>query len=519
MQVAEALADATTGEFERLKEFGINTAKIAKELGHEVRRDTEQDYKDNVDAILRIMDREFGGGMKAMSQSWIGIMSNMSDWLWNFQAEIAESGAFALVREDLRSILDMLNKFAEEGGIKAIAEGFGEAFELIHRTFFQPFFDDLDEFNLNTAEMADNTEAAFLRMSLAAADAWFWQDKYKKASIDLAQMQALQRGFTLDQQKTFEQSKEAYLEAIAVYEKRTAEMRARLNELSFGFVGPPRPRGLNQSAMEETEKVAKETAQEVAMIYNTEFERMMEVGVMEGQFVGPVLKGDELAQHYALQYGAFLDVQDDFILESELRNESWTQFQISNMELVANHTQRMYDQMLRYQMIFTKQGMNLGRAISAFLIRGAAEVAKSVIENRARQAKIDALSYAADALAALAMGDFRAAATFSLAAAKKGLIAGAAGIATALIEREAIEREEGILGQQEQFPPPELGRPTPIADVTARGAARTVRAAHQTNNFYINLVHNIDGDYIVTEEKTDAQLIQDMIDEGVVMVD
>jgi len=148
------------------------------------------------------------------------------------------------------------------------------------------------------------------------------------------------------------------------------------------------------------------------------------------------------------------------------------------------------------------------------------EVAKAGIEAITRKSKIEALSYTADAFAMLAMGNLAGAATMFGAAAKKGLVAGAAGIAIQAVENAVSSREESLL------PGAGLGGDmggsigaTSSPRGMGRGAASVVKTGPQVINNYISLNYSIDGDYNTFEgANTPAEEIQDMLDQGFIQV-
>lgn len=122
MQGVEALADAQTGEFERLKEYGI---RARAESGH-VRFTYMQDGKEITvqsaknaaaiqGAILGIFDSRFAGAMDRQSQTMKGMWSNLMDMLTSFQRQIADAGLFDFVKAELGALLTQVNAAAANG--------------------------------------------------------------------------------------------------------------------------------------------------------------------------------------------------------------------------------------------------------------------------------------------------------------------------------------------------------------------------------------------------------------------
>lgn len=124
IQAVEALKDAQTGEFERLKEFGIR----AKVVGDQVRftymsagREVQISAKKSADAInaavLGIFDARFQGAMDKQSKTFNGLWSNMMDMVTSFQRQIADAGVFDFVKAELASLLKLINAAAANGNL------------------------------------------------------------------------------------------------------------------------------------------------------------------------------------------------------------------------------------------------------------------------------------------------------------------------------------------------------------------------------------------------------------------
>jgi hypothetical protein len=117
MSAVEALADATTGEFERLKEFGIRAsvegAQVAFEYvdqsGKQQRAVVDKNNREMIASTLTaIWNDRYGGAMEKMSQTWEGMVSNMRD---AFTKAMADAGqkllpAFKPVLEELIGFLE-----------------------------------------------------------------------------------------------------------------------------------------------------------------------------------------------------------------------------------------------------------------------------------------------------------------------------------------------------------------------------------------------------------------------------
>lgn len=136
MQVVEAIADAVTGENERLKEFGIKASKI-KGKNEIVYSYTDKDGKqrsakaaaDNREQIQKtlqtIWNEKYGGAMDKLSGTWEGMISNLSDQWERLKLLIADSGVFEFLKGKLEGFLDKVNRMAEDGSLQKLAEDIG----------------------------------------------------------------------------------------------------------------------------------------------------------------------------------------------------------------------------------------------------------------------------------------------------------------------------------------------------------------------------------------------------------
>ena len=131
MQAVEAIADAVTGENERLKEFGI---RARSEAGGMIR------YEYSVDGetrsaralatdragiqrtILGILDPAYGGAMDKRAKTFRGVISNIMDQITRFSNLVMESGPFQRITQVLTGFLDKVNKMAEDGRLEQYAE-------------------------------------------------------------------------------------------------------------------------------------------------------------------------------------------------------------------------------------------------------------------------------------------------------------------------------------------------------------------------------------------------------------
>ena len=100
MQSVEALADAMTGENERLKEFGITAKKIGNQIaylwvenGKQMGAKALAGNQAQIQAVIQgIWNRRFGGAMDKLSTTWEGLTSNLGDQWTKFARMVARPG-------------------------------------------------------------------------------------------------------------------------------------------------------------------------------------------------------------------------------------------------------------------------------------------------------------------------------------------------------------------------------------------------------------------------------------------
>lgn len=134
-QAVEALADAVTGENERLKEFGITakksgnailysfTDKQGKQRVAKARADSREQIRLT---LMGIWNEKYGGAMDKLSGSWTGLMSNMKDQFARFSLMVMQSGAFEWLKNRLGGALEKLNQMAASGELQRLAETIGK---------------------------------------------------------------------------------------------------------------------------------------------------------------------------------------------------------------------------------------------------------------------------------------------------------------------------------------------------------------------------------------------------------
>jgi len=526
-QAAMAVTQFMQGESEMMKQFAISVSDVEKELGHKMERRTIQGQQEALEALLSLMRKRFSGGMEEMSKSWAGMMSNMSDNWFKLKMTISQGGVFDVIKGDLKETLDFVDRFSSEGGFEAIAVGFGNAFSNIHDVFFQPMFDNMDAMEFSAQSIAVNVENAFTRMALSVGDVVV----QLKGTAAWLKTMAVVGANVLPTGQPAAPTSPAFQNVVETYQKwgdTSARLRQRTEDLSLAQRVLAHDTSL--SIIEFTRGA------EVLAGLGTQMASMRDkatggggggggaattggVAAVPTEFlpdtIAPIL--DETTEVWRAYFDNQTVMGEDSLYTFEAMAQAKVQLEMDTAHTIEAAWSDAFRNMGRYQEVFTHKGMNLGRAINSFLIRGAGEVGKAVINALVAQARIKATYELAEAAASFATGNLGAAAGHLGAAAKYGLVGGAAGIATALIDREVSQREEALIEGAGPFT--ETGGSGVSARGRTSGTARSVRTGQQINNFYITLTNNVGGDYITNEGGlTDAQQLQRLFDEGIIQV-
>lgn len=127
MQAVEAVADANTGELERLKEFGITKKMIEEQaaLMGKTPFDSKGSLKDQeaLNATLfAIMEERYSGGMAIQAKSFNGMLSNLSDFTAGVGRKMGQP-LFEGFKNQLAGVLDFLNRIESNGSIDRFIKG------------------------------------------------------------------------------------------------------------------------------------------------------------------------------------------------------------------------------------------------------------------------------------------------------------------------------------------------------------------------------------------------------------
>lgn len=149
LQAVEAIADAVTGENERLKEFGIKGSKQGGKITYAYTDSAGNQKSATVDAANRkliestltaIFNDKYAGAMDKLSRTWRGMLSNLSDQWARFTNTAMNAGLFDYMKNKLSGLLATLDRMAANGQLQAWAEKTGAALKAVAENtwaFFQ----------------------------------------------------------------------------------------------------------------------------------------------------------------------------------------------------------------------------------------------------------------------------------------------------------------------------------------------------------------------------------------------
>jgi hypothetical protein len=166
MQFIEAVADASTAEFERLKEFGIRAKNQGDTIAFTFKGVTTT-VANNAAAIeehlIRLGEVNFAGAMQRRMETLDGALSNLGDSWDKLFLTVSNAGIGSIIEDAARlgiKALDELSAEIESGQLPAQLEAIGSKFDAFGQDFAELFatIGDIaeDEFRF-IADVGDNT--------------------------------------------------------------------------------------------------------------------------------------------------------------------------------------------------------------------------------------------------------------------------------------------------------------------------------------------------------------------------
>ncbi|MDP8176351.1 tape measure protein [Pasteurella skyensis] len=148
MQAVEAIADAVTGENERLKEFGIKASVVKgtniieyaytdKDGKQQMARVNKNNRKEIEKTLMKIWNAKYSDAMERRSKTITGIWSNLQDQWVRFQQMVMQTGAFDWIKKKLKGVLDTIDKMAQNGELQKWAEDIGAVIKEVAQGFWE----------------------------------------------------------------------------------------------------------------------------------------------------------------------------------------------------------------------------------------------------------------------------------------------------------------------------------------------------------------------------------------------
>lgn len=106
----EAVADAITGEWERLKEFGIRARRVGKDVDFTFKGITKRvkfNANDITAYLTQIGKTDFAGSLRRQGETLGGLFDRAKEQAKQFLTSIGQSGVTAQLRELLKTFLDL----------------------------------------------------------------------------------------------------------------------------------------------------------------------------------------------------------------------------------------------------------------------------------------------------------------------------------------------------------------------------------------------------------------------------
>lgn len=174
-QLIEAVADATTGEFERLKEFGIKARSEGDKIALTFQGTTQriQNNAQSIEQYLQSLGNEqFAGAVNARIQTLDGAISNLGDAWSTLVRSIGAAGAsdtiekaVRLLTEGVQQVSDAIRsgQLNEAFGAWALGfEGFAKDFNSLLNGVLSVYSEFTEEVGLKSGDISGFLSSAFL---------------------------------------------------------------------------------------------------------------------------------------------------------------------------------------------------------------------------------------------------------------------------------------------------------------------------------------------------------------------
>lgn len=135
MAAVEMIADASTGEFERLKEFGLRASQAGDQVtfswtenGKDLTKTVKKSGAEITGFIREQFGNRFSGAMIRQSKTWNGMISNLGDSWTRFLYKIGQAGFFEVAKNKLGDLMDAVNRFSTSGAAQKLSDALSKTF-------------------------------------------------------------------------------------------------------------------------------------------------------------------------------------------------------------------------------------------------------------------------------------------------------------------------------------------------------------------------------------------------------
>lgn len=135
MSGVEAIADAMTGENERLKGYGVTASVAGDQItyawtqnGKQMKQTVNKDAAEIQAALMGIFDSKFAGTMDKTSATMSGVLGNLGDKWTKFLKAIGDRGFYDWAKKQFQGLLDMFDKFEKDGTLEKVATLISDTF-------------------------------------------------------------------------------------------------------------------------------------------------------------------------------------------------------------------------------------------------------------------------------------------------------------------------------------------------------------------------------------------------------
>lgn len=176
-QMIEAVSDATVGEFERLKEFGIKAKSEGDKVSFTFQGVTKTIGKNAAEIeqyLMAIGENEFAGAMAERAKTLDGAISNLGDSWDGLYRTISSSGVSSLIADGIRSITEMIDSasaYISSGALAVYANAFYEQWKWAFDGVAAIVNFVVDIFDASAGKIAEVYEFAFGKLPTYAKNA------------------------------------------------------------------------------------------------------------------------------------------------------------------------------------------------------------------------------------------------------------------------------------------------------------------------------------------------------------